>query len=521
MSAPAPRRVCALVVLFALGSIPFLSATAQTEPDPLPDPWLHEDIGTLRVRGGAGVVDGRFGVGGGGDIWGDRDAFHFAYQPLVGDGVVEATYEGQTSGEPWAKAGLMVRVTLQPESPHVFYAVTPGNGSHLQSRTQRALDTEGVDATDSQPLACCAGDQVQRYRLIRTGNTITAQWREGNTWATAAVGSIVTTDTVYVGLAVTATNIDDAPRRNIAWFRDPVVRTYTPMSVPAPWLTDDVGTVVPGRATYEPNTETFALTGGGDVWGEADAFRYVWQPALGDVSILARIPAIDGPQAWTKAGLMIRDGLDPSAAHVFALTTRDAGPHLQTRIAAGASMDSAPLDTTAADTTATWLRLDRVGDLFTASTSPDGAEWTVRDSVEVAMAEDVLVGIAVTATDFMDDGLFETGAARFDQVQVIGGEEPALANDQVLIDRLSVEVFPNPFVQTATLSLTLPRAGTYEVIMHDLLGRTVRTWSVPSSEVAAVQLQADLSGRPAGVYVVRARHQESGLVATDRVTLLR
>ncbi|MEM8601813.1 MAG: T9SS type A sorting domain-containing protein, partial [Bacteroidota bacterium] len=398
---------------------------------------------------------------------------------------------------------------------------TPGNGSHLQSRTQRALDTEGVDATDSQPLACCSGDQVQRYRLIRTGNTVTAQWREGNAWTTAAVGSIVTGDTVYVGLAVTATNIDDSPRRNIAWFRDPVVRAYTAMSVPAPWLTDDVGAVVPGRAAYEPDTKTFALTGGGDVWGEADAFRYVWQPAVGDVSILARVPALDGPQAWTKAGLMIRDGLDPSAAHVFALTTREAGPHLQTRFAAGASMDSTPLDSTAADTTAIWLRLDRAGDQFTASTSPDGAVWTVRDSVQVVMPESVLVGLAVTATDFLDDGLLETGTARFDQVEVIVGDEPALANDEVLVGRLAVQVFPNPFVQTATMALSLPVGGTYDVVMHDVLGRVVRTWSVASPEASTVELETDLRDRPAGVYVVRARHQESGLVATDRVTMLR
>ena len=58
---------------------------------------------------------------------------------------------------------------------------------------------------------------------------------------------------------------------------------------------------------------------GADVWGTADAFHYAYRALDGDGSIVARVTSIEAVHAWTKAGVMIRNSLSPSAAQAFML----------------------------------------------------------------------------------------------------------------------------------------------------------------------------------------------------------
>ena len=67
-------------------------------------------------------------MGGGGDIWGTSDAFHFSSQSLTGDGAVTAHVDAQQNTSPWAKAGVMLRATTEPGLPYYAAFITPGNG---------------------------------------------------------------------------------------------------------------------------------------------------------------------------------------------------------------------------------------------------------------------------------------------------------------------------------------------------------------------------------------------------------
>src|SRR4029453_8723191 len=79
----------------------------------LPAPWADRDIGSVGGAGAAGFASGTYTViGGGADIWGSADAFHFAYQTLVGDGQITARVGTQESTAGWAKAGVMIRESL-------------------------------------------------------------------------------------------------------------------------------------------------------------------------------------------------------------------------------------------------------------------------------------------------------------------------------------------------------------------------------------------------------------------------
>ena len=107
--------------------------------------------------------------------------------------------------------------------------------------------------------------------------------------------------------------------------------------LPAPWLTQDVGTVgLAGSATFQAGTGTYSVTGAGaDIWGTADAFRFVYQPLSGDGQIVARVATVQNTNAWVKAGVMIRTALTSDSAQAMMMVTPGKGNNFQRRTAAG------------------------------------------------------------------------------------------------------------------------------------------------------------------------------------------
>ena len=111
-----------------------------------------------------------------------------------------------------------------------------------------------------------------------------------------------------------------------------------PPPIPAPWAQQDIGAVgMPGYAEFDDAAATFSVVGAGaDVWGTADALHYVYQPLSGDGSIVARVDAVSNTDPWVKAGVMIRESLQPGAARGFMLVSFSKGLAFQRRKIAGA-----------------------------------------------------------------------------------------------------------------------------------------------------------------------------------------
>ena len=66
----------------------------------------------------------------------------------------------------------------------------------------------------------------------------------------------------------------------------------------------------------------FTVTGSGaDIWGTADAFRFVYVPVTGNCTIIARVVSVQNIDAWSKAGVMIRESLNANAANAFIAVT--------------------------------------------------------------------------------------------------------------------------------------------------------------------------------------------------------
>src|SRR6185312_2123927 len=193
---------------------------------------------------------------------------------------------------------------------------------------------------------------------------------------------------VYVGLPVTAHN-----NTNLCTARFDNVWSTAPMG---PWQHQDIGSVgLAGSASH--STGLFTVTGAGvDIWGSADGFNYAFLPVTNNCTIVARVTSVQGVNAWSKAGLMIRESLNANAANAFVAVTPSNGVTFQYRSSTGGSSANT---TTAGLVAPYWVKLVRSGNTFTGSRSADGVNWTQQGSTTITMASAVYAGLALTSHD--------------------------------------------------------------------------------------------------------------------------
>ena len=138
---------------------------------------------------------------------------------------------------------------------------------------------------------------------------------------------------------------------------------------------------------------------GTDIWNTTDQFRYAYKNLSGDGSMTVRVDSLVRSNEWAKAGVMIRETLEPGSKHAFMCVTPDHGTTFQRRPVAGQDSASTDVGGSAAPR---WVKLTRTGNVFTAHDSMDGVTWTeaaVSPALEIQMAASVYIGLAVTSHD--------------------------------------------------------------------------------------------------------------------------
>ena len=83
------------------------------------------------------------------------------------------------------------------------------------------------------------------------------------------------------------------------------------------WTATDVGDAAPGGAVVRADGGITLYGAGHDIWSTQDAFRYLHQDAGGEFELSARLVSFDAPHHHAKAGWMLRNSLEPDAAHLF------------------------------------------------------------------------------------------------------------------------------------------------------------------------------------------------------------
>jgi hypothetical protein len=144
------------------------------------------------------------------DIWYDADQFHYAFKVLSGVGYIEARVLSVEDTDPWAKAGVMIRETLEPGSKFAAVYITPGNGCRYQARMETGIDAESDTsvATDEQ-MAITAPYWIKLDRDF-AGNFRAYYSSDGTNWQRMSWGqhNIPMSTDVYVGLVLTSHNVD-------------------------------------------------------------------------------------------------------------------------------------------------------------------------------------------------------------------------------------------------------------------------------------------------------------------------
>jgi len=208
--------------------------------------WTEQGVANLSLwfRGYSASVgsftEGPVGIytmtGSGTDIWdvsgigeGFHDEFHFAYKTLSGAGSIVAKVESVENTNAWAKAGVMIRETLDPDSKHAMMVVSATSGVSFQRRPE----TGGASADDTT-TGIAAPYWVKIERTL-AGNFTAYSSANGSTWQMLGVAEpIQMGSNVYIGLAVTAHNAS-------ATCEGVFTNVTTTGSVGQQWANQDIG----------------------------------------------------------------------------------------------------------------------------------------------------------------------------------------------------------------------------------------------------------------------------------------
>ena len=142
-------------------------------------------------------------TGSGAQIFAEDEEFHYAYKTLNGAGSILARVDSVQNTNPWAKAGVMIRETLNVGAKFAYVVIAPGN--YVNSLYRRETDG-GMSGTTQSGIT--APHWVRLERDV-AGNFTMSHSADGSAWAPvldATSQNIQMSSKVYIGLVVTASN---------------------------------------------------------------------------------------------------------------------------------------------------------------------------------------------------------------------------------------------------------------------------------------------------------------------------
>ncbi|MGB2865027.1 MAG: hypothetical protein WBC05_16995, partial [Sedimentisphaerales bacterium] len=141
-------------------------------------------------------------TGSGIDIWDNSDQFHFAFKEVTGTAKITAKVESVENTQEFAKAGVMIRDSLDADSANIAVFITPENGVRFQYRNTADGTTdrqffEGITAPQWVRLERTSGGLVRAYYSA-----------DGTTWERFDLIQVTMSSPMYIGLAVTSHDAD-------------------------------------------------------------------------------------------------------------------------------------------------------------------------------------------------------------------------------------------------------------------------------------------------------------------------
>ena len=156
------------------------------------------DVGHVLNRGVLKFdqIDRTYTVSGSGEnMWSTKDSFHFAWKKVTGDQSIEAALRFIGKGtDPHRKACLVIRQTLEPDSPYADIAVHGDGLTSLQYRETKGGTTHEIVTRFVAPKS---------FRLVKKGSYI---YSDVNDSFSGAAIPIHFSESYYIGLGVCSHN---------------------------------------------------------------------------------------------------------------------------------------------------------------------------------------------------------------------------------------------------------------------------------------------------------------------------
>jgi len=332
-------------------------------------------------------------------------------------------------------------------------------------------------------------DDFESYNDVEgTDTRIYETWFDGWTAATQNGATVGNWDPPFAEQTIVHGGRQSMPidYNNVdAPFYSEVYRDFSPVQ---DWTIGGVDTLtlwVRGNpVAYQEDAGVITMSGSGhDIWDAADDFRFAHKPLSGNGSITVKVESVVNTNAWAKAGVMVRQGLDAESKFVYMIVSAAQGVSFGWRpLPAGACSSVTQAGVAAPQ----WVKLTRTGDVFTAQYSADGTTWldvknadgTVA-STTVAMTGTPYIGLCVTShnaaatTTAVFSGAVTTGGVTGQWRVTAIGDDPQLANSPGTL-YVTVQDSSN---KTATV--THPTAVTTG---------TWTPWPIPLSDLAGVNV---------------------------------
>lgn len=162
--------------------------------------FFDADIGGVSPPGNSSYAGGTWTLtGGGDDIWGSADQFHFTYLPLSNAySHVIARVSSLQPVDPWTKCGVMLRASLDAGAVQAMTVITPSNGVNFMYRSVSGGTTADVKIVGKAAPLFLA--------IVRSGNNLTSWYSsDGASWyQIGSAQNIPMPGTFYAGLCLSS-----------------------------------------------------------------------------------------------------------------------------------------------------------------------------------------------------------------------------------------------------------------------------------------------------------------------------
>jgi regulation of enolase protein 1 (concanavalin A-like superfamily) len=211
----------------------------------VPGGWAQSDVGPFGGNNASISYDagaGTYTISSQNALLGSTspDYFRITYQVLNGDGSITAKVDSLSSTSSSARAGIMLRDTLDNNSKYVTAELTTSQ-ARSDGRTTTGSSGSVTTATGSVPMW---------LRITRTGTSVvTAKSSDGVGWTTIATRTVTMGTSVFVGMFVNSTSSNTVATATFSNVQltgatGPVTPTYNALPTPTNVLvtTPAVGT---------------------------------------------------------------------------------------------------------------------------------------------------------------------------------------------------------------------------------------------------------------------------------------